>query len=194
MIRPPLRRSYILASLPMSRSAPSAPPLRPARPPLSVRALRRRPRRPAGARARLAGLAAPALVAVALAGCGSSGAAVAGQADSQIAFGVQMAQRGLWSEALFRFQQAERLAPGDFRVMNNLAVAYEANGDFDRALSYYQRALSAQPDNRELRRNYSRFAEFYNSFRPREEGAPEGAAEQPAPPPEGGSAGADAVR
>ena len=29
----------------------------------------------------------------------------------QLQFGVEMAQRGLWSEALFRFKQAEKMAP-----------------------------------------------------------------------------------
>lgn len=172
----------------MSKSAPHAAPRRPdPRPPSTRPATGRR-------RWRIAILAlALAVSAGVLAGCGSAPTAPGGRADGQIAFGVQMAQLGLWSEALFRFQQAEKLAPSDFRVMNNLAVAYEANGDFDRALTYYQRALAAQPANRDLRRNYSRFAEFYNSFRPRGEGAPEGAAGQPAPPPDDGSAGADSA-
>ncbi|MEM7481324.1 MAG: tetratricopeptide repeat protein [Acidobacteriota bacterium] len=77
-----------------------------------------------------------------------------------------MARRGLWNEALFRFQQAQRLEPSSFRVMNNLAVAYEATGQFDEALEAYQGALAASPNNRELRRNYSRFIEFYQSFKP----------------------------
>ncbi|HXT20645.1 MAG TPA: hypothetical protein VN923_07850, partial [Thermoanaerobaculia bacterium] len=43
-----------------------------------------------------------------LVSCGSShGSPVT--ADSQTAFGVRMAARGLWSEAFFRFQQAQRL-------------------------------------------------------------------------------------
>jgi Flp pilus assembly protein TadD len=90
-------------------------------------------------------------------------------------FGVKMAQRGLWSEALFRFEQAQRQAPGDPRVLNNLAVAYEATGQFDKALASYQQALQAAPTNRELRRNYARFVEFYQSFRP-QEAVPETAA------------------
>lgn len=116
---------------------------------------------------------------VALVGCG--GYASAQSADAQIQFGIDMARRGLWSEALFRFKQAERLEPGSFRIYNNLAVAYEANGLFDEALDYYQRALQAAPSNRELRRNYSRFIEFYQSFKPRDE-QPEGAAESEAAP------------
>jgi Tfp pilus assembly protein PilF len=53
-------------------------------------------------------------------------------------------------------------------VWNNLAVAYEATGQFEQAREAYQRALRMQPDNRELRRNYSRFVEFYQSFKPEE--------------------------
>jgi Tfp pilus assembly protein PilF len=89
--------------------------------------------------------------------------------ESQLSFGVQMAKRGLWSEALFRFRQAEKTEPGNPRVLNNLAVAYEAVGLFDEALETYKAALKADPANRELRRNYARFIEFYQSFRPDEE-------------------------
>lgn len=100
------------------------------------------------------------------------------QPGSQLAFGVDMARRGLWSEALFRFHQAERLDPNNPRVYNNLAVAYEATGDFDKALEYYQRALRAAPDNRELRANYTRFVEFYQGFKPQEQ--KDGTTAQPA--------------
>lgn len=92
-------------------------------------------------------------------------------ANSQLAFGVDMAKRSLWSEALFRFHQAERLDPNNPRVSNNLAVAYEAIGDYQKALDYYQKALKQSPDNRELRANYARFVEFYQGFKPDEQTA-----------------------
>ena len=88
---------------------------------------------------------------------------------AQLDFGVKMAQRGLWSEALFRFRQAERHQPGNARVLNNMAVAYEALGQFEKALEYYQNAIKAAPGDRELKRNYSRFVEFYRAFRPDEQ-------------------------
>lgn len=142
---------------------------------------------------RLTALVLPCLL---LAACGAN--ANPNQVASQLSFGVDMARRGLWSEALFRFQQAERLEPQSPRVLNNLAVAYEATGDFDKALDYYKRALQISPDNREARANYSRFVEFYQGFRAQErraQGAPgagaEGTAPAPAaapePVPEGGS-------
>jgi len=99
-------------------------------------------------------------------------------AQSQLSFGVDMAKRSLWSEALFRFHQAERLDPNNPRALNNLAVAYEAVGDYQKALEYYQKALKTSPDNRDLRANYSRFVEFYQGFKPDEQKT----GEPPAPP------------
>lgn len=101
-------------------------------------------------------------------GGGGGGYGATHSAEAQIQFGVDMAKRGLWNEALFRFEQAENIDPQNYRVWNNLAVAYEATGQFDQALDAYQQALRMQPDNRELRRNYSRFVEFYQSFKPDE--------------------------
>ena len=112
-------------------------------------------------------------------------------ATSQLAFGVDMAKRGLWSEALFRFHQAERLDPNNSRVYNNLAVAYEAIGEYQRALDYYQRALKMTPDSRDLRANYARFVEFYQGFKPDEQatGQPAGqTTDQPRPTPPPASA------
>ena len=92
--------------------------------------------------------------------------------QGQVQFGVDMAQRGLWSEALFRFRQAERLGDNRASVLNNIAVAYEALGEFDQAQTYYKKALDSDPRNAGLKRNYSRFVEFYQSFKPDQTGSP----------------------
>jgi len=92
--------------------------------------------------------------------------------DNEISFGVKMARRGLWSEALFRFKRAAEQRPDDGKVLNNLAVAYEAVGQYDNALLAYREALKADSTNRELKRNYSRFIEFYQAFKPAEEEPP----------------------
>ena len=90
-------------------------------------------------------------------------------AERQLEFGAEMARRGLWKEALFRFQQADRLDPDNVRILNNIAVSYEALGLFERALETYQNALRLSQQDPRLRENYSRFLEFYQNFRPREE-------------------------
>lgn len=113
----------------------------------------------------------------AVSGCGSTQAASSSgtdNAEAQLKFGVQMARQELWSEALFRFRRAAQLDPRNPRVFNNLAVASEATGSFEQALEYYREALKLDPNNRTLRGNYSRFVEFYRSFKPEGED-PEGA-------------------
>jgi Tfp pilus assembly protein PilF len=87
------------------------------------------------------------------------------QPASQLGFGVDMAKHGLWSEALFRFHQAESRDPNNPRIQNNLAVAYEAAGDYDRALESYKKGLKLDPNSRELRANYAHFVEFYQGFK-----------------------------
>ncbi|HXT20480.1 MAG TPA: tetratricopeptide repeat protein, partial [Thermoanaerobaculia bacterium] len=125
-----------------------------------------------------------------LVSCGSShGSPVT--ADSQTAFGVRMAARGLWSEAFFRFQQAQRLEGGNSpRLLNNLAVASEALGKFDQALDYYKQGLQQAPGDRELKANYDRFVSFYESFRARGDEKKAAGAAAPAataPPADSGS-------
>ena len=86
------------------------------------------------------------------------------KARSQIAFGSEVARKGLWREAAFRFEQAIAREPGNARAHNNLAVALEATGEFARALAEYKKALELGPNDSYIRRNYARFAEFYTSY------------------------------
>jgi tetratricopeptide (TPR) repeat protein len=101
-------------------------------------------------------------LALPLAACGQRSDA---NAATQLSFGVNMARRGLWQEALFRFREAERLDPRNPHVENNLGVAYEAAGDFDHALEYYKKAIALAPENRAVKANYTRFVEFYQGFK-----------------------------
>jgi Tfp pilus assembly protein PilF len=98
-------------------------------------------------------------------------------AAAQLEFGVDMAKRGLWNEALFRFKKALDGRPGDAQVLNNIAVSYEALGLFDQALDAYRQALAAGQGNRDLRANYSRFLEFYQAFKPAGESGDEAGSE-----------------
>src|SRR4051812_26555359 len=91
------------------------------------------------------------------------------QASSQLAFGVDMAKRGLWKEALFRFQQAEKLEPENPRIQSNLGVAAEAAGQFDKALEYSKKPLRLAPNERGTPTTSTRFVDFYQGFRGKKE-------------------------
>jgi tetratricopeptide (TPR) repeat protein len=89
--------------------------------------------------------------------------------SAQDNFGVQMARMNLWREALFRFQRAVELNPQDAMARNNLAVAFEANGDFERARKEYLEALKLDRSNQYIQKNYSRFVEFLSRNRKRQQ-------------------------
>jgi Tetratricopeptide repeat len=91
------------------------------------------------------------------------------KASSQDSFGVQMARMNLWREAMFRFQRAVELNPGDAMAHNNLAVAYEANGDFEKAAKEYRQALKLDRSNQYIQKNYSRYTEFMARNRKRQQ-------------------------
>ena len=99
-----------------------------------------------------------ATLVLAVAGCGSSGDL--SQAKTQRDFGVRMAKMNLWREAMFRFQRAVQIEPDNAMAHSNLAVAYEATGDFDGALKEYREALRLDRSNQYIQKNYSRFVEF----------------------------------
>lgn len=108
----------------------------------------------------------PALLALAalLAAGGCSSYSRPESANVQLSFGSQVAKKGLWREAAFRFEQAVKKEPNNARARNNLAVALEASGEFARALVEYKKALELDPNDDYIRRNYARFAEFYTSY------------------------------
>jgi tetratricopeptide (TPR) repeat protein len=122
----------------------------------------------------------PCLLAVLLLLAPGASHAKSNQASSQLSFGVDMARRGLWKEALFRFQQAEKLEPENPRIQSNLGVAAEASGQFDKALEYYQKALRLAPNDKGIRTNYTRFVEFYQGFKGKKD-TKKGSLTMPAP-------------
>src|SRR6476620_10975940 len=83
---------------------------------------------------------------------------------TQVAFGTAVAKKGLWREAAFRYEQAVAKDPNNARAHNNLAVSLEASGDSARSLAQYKQALEISPNDNYIRRNYSRFAEFYTAY------------------------------
>lgn len=88
---------------------------------------------------------------------------------TQDRFGVRMARMNLWREAMFRFKRAVQLDPASAMAHNNLAVAYEANGDFENALMEYREALRLDRSNQYIQKNYSRFVEFTSRNKKRQQ-------------------------
>jgi superkiller protein 3 len=88
--------------------------------------------------------------------------------SNQLNFGVQAAKMNLWREALFRFERAVKLNPDDAMARNNLAVAYEGIGEFDKARTAYLEALRLDKTNTYIQKNYSRFTEFVSKNKKRE--------------------------
>ena len=88
--------------------------------------------------------------------------------QTQDNFGVRMAKMNLWREAMFRFRRAVEINPTDAMAHNNLAVAYEATGDFDAAAKEYREALKLDRSNQYIQKNYSRYVEFIQRSKKRE--------------------------
>src|SRR5499427_1207530 len=81
-------------------------------------------------------------------------------ARSQVEFGINVAQRGLWREAIYRWEKAVELDPTYAAAFNNLAVAYEHEGQLAKARKAYEKALEIDPNNSQIRQNYELFKEI----------------------------------
>lgn len=90
------------------------------------------------------------------------------RSSTQENFGVEMAKMNLWREAMFRFKRAVEINPAAAVAHNNLAVAYEANGDFDSARKEYLEALRLDRSNQYIQKNYSRYVEFLSRNKKRQ--------------------------
>jgi type IV pilus assembly protein PilF len=81
-------------------------------------------------------------------------------AKAQIQFGIDVAQRGLWREAIYRWERAVQIDPAYAAAYNDLAVAYEHEGQLEKARKAYEKALELEPNNAQIRQNYELFKEI----------------------------------
>ena len=81
-------------------------------------------------------------------------------AKAQVEFGINVAQRGLWREAIYRWEKAVELDPTYAEAFNDLAIAYEHEGQLDKARKAYEKALELAPNNSQIRQNYELFKEI----------------------------------
>jgi Flp pilus assembly protein TadD len=88
-------------------------------------------------------------------------------AKAQVTFGISVAQKGLWKEALYRFEKAVEIDPTYAAAHNNLAIALEHQGKFREAERAYQKALQLDPDNVVIRQNFDLFDEINNRTKSR---------------------------
>ena len=81
-------------------------------------------------------------------------------ARAQVEFGIRVAQKGLWREAIYRWQRAIAVDPTYAAAYNNLAIAYEHEGDFEKARQAYEKAAELDPSNMMIRQNFDLFREI----------------------------------
>lgn len=89
-------------------------------------------------------------------------------AKKQIEFGIAVAQRGLWREAIYRWERAAQIDPTYAAAHNNLAIAYEHEGELDKARAAYEKALELEPTNTYIKQNYELFKEINDRTTPKD--------------------------
>lgn len=82
------------------------------------------------------------------------------EAKKHVEFGVVVAQKGLWREAILQWQRAVEIDPTYAAAYNDLAIAYEHEGDLDKARAAYEKALSIEPNNTYIKQNQELFKEI----------------------------------
>jgi Tfp pilus assembly protein PilF len=82
------------------------------------------------------------------------------EAKGQVEFGIKVAQNGLWNEAAYWWEKAVKSDPTYPAAWNNLAIAYEQQGEFDKARAAYEKAVELDPKNLLIRQNYDLFKEL----------------------------------
>ena len=81
-------------------------------------------------------------------------------AKKQVEFGIQVAQKGLWREAIVRFERASKIDPTYAAAYNNMGIGYEHEGELDKARAAYEKALELEPNNQLIKQNYELFKEI----------------------------------
>jgi Flp pilus assembly protein TadD len=81
-------------------------------------------------------------------------------AKKQVEFGIAVAQRGLWREAIYRWERAVQIDPKYAEALNDLGIAYEHEGDLEKARTAYEKALELEPNNALIKQNYELFKEI----------------------------------
>src|ERR1051326_5067061 len=103
-----------------------------------------------------------AIVAATIVACSAAPAFADSRKDAkaQVDFGINVAQRGLWREAIYRWEKATQIDPTYAAAFNDLAIAYEHEGQLENARKAYEKALDLDPRNQQIGKNYELFKEI----------------------------------
>ena len=112
-----------------------------------------------------------------------SASQTAASAEDELAFGIEVARRGLWSEARFRFERAVALDSDNAEALNDLGVALEQQGEFAKAREMFDRALKLKPGNLYIQQNYDLFREADDKRNRKKKPTTTAPTPAPAPPP-----------
>lgn len=100
------------------------------------------------------------IIMLAFVGC-SSKATLETDPELNLEYGNKMATMRLWDEAILKWENGTKLSPRDARFHNNLAVAFESRGNYEKALEHYKIALKLEPGNEIIKQNYDTFRANY---------------------------------
>src|SRR5260221_12389569 len=81
------------------------------------------------------------------------------EAKSHVEFGWEVALKGLWKSATSQWEKAIELDPTYSAAWNDLGIAHEQQGMFDKARSADETAIQFDPNNNFIRQNTDRFTE-----------------------------------
>ena len=83
-------------------------------------------------------------------------------AKAQVSFGILVAQKNLWKEAVRSWERATELDPTYPAAWNNLGIGYEQLGRFKEAREAYEEALKLDANNTYIKTNYQQFRDIYD--------------------------------
>ena len=82
---------------------------------------------------------------------------------TEFEFANKLAQEELWKEAFYRWNKLLEEGKESAALYNNIAIAYEERGEFEKAEAAYQKALKLSPGNSTVQSNYDKFKKMLTS-------------------------------
>ncbi len=76
---------------------------------------------------------------------------------TEMRFANQLAEKGLWKEARYRWEKLLKDNSNSAALLNNLAVSMEQLGQRKQAEELYRKALAISPGNTTIQRNFEHF-------------------------------------